>query len=487
MKRNIFAVLALSAVAAAAVPGTALANTSAGARVVNVVEVTYSDTSGKNTFTAAASTTTTVNLVKSALNATTAPSGGAVAGLGCLASVDTVSGGTMSAIYALSATANGSDTYSLTMGDNTPTTTANVTDITRTYSTLTYDGTVEATNPASRILGSAIPVGVGAADTLLFPGGSLNGFAANDIVLVEIGPVGGKVKRAFKVAEVSQGTPASHANADGTTAYTTGKLSDAQAEVQGYLKLAAYDNTTVTLNGTSFTFGGDSVPPDFTTAATAPTLGVPVGEMVLVQVDVKASASTVTADGFVGYTLNATNGTNSTNLTCTAGFYKRSQLSIQKEVRNTANTTWGGTATGNPQDILEYRITVKNNGGQAAMVSIKDAVPAYTTLVTHNTYGDKAGGSVFATITDKDGKTVAVTTAVDAETQPTGIKTGFGDAAGTAATKAINFYLGDTATQSNGGTVPSCSNGAQSTQSACQTSGGTWLDTYTILYQVRID
>ena len=487
MKRNLFAVLALSAVAAAAVPATALANTSAGAKVVNVVEVTYSDTSGKNTFTAAASTSTTVNLVPSALNATTAPSNGTVAGLGCLGSVDTVSGGTVSAIYAFSATANGADSYNLTMGPDVGGTTANVTDITRTYSTLTYNGTVEAVNPASRTLGSAIPVGVGAADTLLFPGGSLSGFEQNDIVLVEIGPVGGKIKRAFKVAEVFQGTPASHTNNDGVTGYTTGKLTDAKAEVQGYLKLAAYENTTVTLNGSSVTFGGNNVAPAFLTAATAPTLGVPVGEMVLVQVDIKASASSVTADGYVGYTLNATNGTKSTDLTCTAGFYKRSQLSIQKEVRNTANNTWGGTATGNPQDILEYRITVKNNGGQAAMVSIKDAVPAYTTLVTHNTYGDKAGGSVFATITDKAGKIVAVTTAVDVDAQPTSIKTGFGDAAGTAATKAINFYLGDSSSQNNGGTVPSCSNGAQSTQSACQTSGGIWLDTYTILYQVRID
>lgn len=479
MKRNILAVLALSAVAAAAVPATALANTSAGAKVVNVVEVTYSDTSGKNSFTAAASTSTTVNLVQSALNATTAPSGGTVAGLGCLASVDTVSGGTVSAIYALSATANGADTYSLTIGDNTPSTTANVSDVTRTYTTLTYNGSVEATNPGSRVLGSAIPVGVGAADTLLFPGGSLSGFDQNDIVLVEVLDNGNKVKRAFKVLAVSAGTPATHANNDGVTGYTTGKLSDAKPEVKGSLQLGAYENTTVTLNGSSFTFGGGNAAPAFTTPATAPTMGVPVGELVLVKVDIKASASSVTSDGQAGYTLTATNGTNSTDLTCTASYYKRSQLSIRKEVRNTAGGGWGGTANGNPGDILEYRITVKNAGGQAAKVSIKDAVPAYTTLVTNS--------GNFATITDSAGKSVTVTTAVNPEGQPTSINTGFGDAVPTDPNRAINFYLGDTSSETAGGTVPSCSTATASTQGECTTKGGTWLDTYTILYQVRID
>ncbi|TGU74411.1 DUF11 domain-containing protein [Geomonas terrae] len=481
MKRNLFAVLALSAVAAAAVPATALANTSAGAKVVNVVEVTYSDTSGNNKFTAAASTTTTVNLVKSALNATTAPSDGTVGGLGCLASVDTVSGGTFSAIYALSATANGADNYTFTMGDNTPSTTANVSlaDITRTYTTLTYNGGIEAVNPNSRFLGSAIPVGVSAADTLLFPGGSLSGFEQNDIVLVEVAEGSSKVKRAYKVLEVTPGSPATHDNNDGVTGYTTGALSDAKPEVKGSLKLGAYENTTVTLNGSPFTFGGKSIAPAFTTPATAPTMGVPVGEMVLVKVDVKASASSVTADGFVGYTLNATNGTDITPLTCTAGFYKRSQLSIQKQVRNTAGGPWGGTANGNPGDILEYKITVQNVGGQAAKVSIKDAVPAYTTLVTN--------GNNFATITDSLGKSVTVTTAVDAEGQPTSINTGFGDAVPTDPNRAINFYLGDTSSQSAGGTVPSCSTATAATQNECKTKGGTWLDTYTILYQVKID
>ncbi|WP_136523956.1 hypothetical protein [Geomonas ferrireducens] len=479
MKRNLFAVLALSAVAAAAVPATALANTSAGAKVVNVVEVTYSDTSGNNKFTAAASTTTTVNLVQSALNATTAPSNGTVGGLGCLGTVDTVSGGTVSAIYALSATANGADTYTLTMGDNTPSTTANVTDITRTYTTLTYNGGVETVNPGSRILGSAIPVGVSAADTLLFPGGSLSGFEQNDIVLVEVAEGSGKVKRAYKVLAVTPGSPATYDNNDGVTGYTTGALSDAKPEVKGSLKLGAYENTTVTLNGSTFTFGGNSIAPAFTTPATAPTMGVPVGEMVLVKVDVKASASSITNDGLVGYTLTATNGTKSTDLTCTASFYKRSQLSIQKQVRNTAGGVWGGTATGNPGDILEYKITVKNIGGQAAKVSIKDAVPAYTTLVTN--------GNNFATITDSLGKSVTVTTAVDAEGQPTSINTGFGDAVPTDTNRAINFYLGDTSSQSAGGTVPSCSSATAATQSECTTKGGTWLDTYTILYQVKID
>ena len=487
-KQRLFAALAVTAMAAVGLPGTAAASTTAGAKLVNVVEVEYSDASGNNTFHAAASTTVTVNLVKSALNASTAPSGGAVAGLGCLGDLDTVSGGTVSAIYALSATANGSDSYDLSIGANTPSTTLDASDIVRNFSTLAYDGTVAATGAQARVLGSAIPVGISGTDTLLFPGGALAGFEPDDIVLVEIGPVGSKVKKAYKVLSVDAGSAATHPNADGVTGYTSGLISDKTAEAQGSLKLEAYNDYSIVLNGVAVPFGGGNDIPAFDQAATAPTLGVPVGELVLVKIDITASASSVTADGFVGYTLAATNGTDTTDLTCTAGFFRRAQLSIKKEVRTLPAGGWGGTAAGKPGDILEYRVTVANPGGQAASVKITDAVPVYTTLVTHSAvYGDGTPGTIFAQITDGVG-TVTVTTATDSEAQASApYETGYGEATGTTANSAINFFLGDTSDNANGGTVPSCSNVTVPTSAACTTGGGTWLDSYTILYQVKID
>lgn len=488
MKRNLFAALAITALAAGA-PSVASASTTAGAKLINVVEVQYSDTSGNNVFHAAASTTVTVNLVKSALNASTAPSGGTVAGLGCLANLDTVSGGTVSAIYALSATANGDDSYNLSIAANSsPSTTLDASNITRAFSTLTYDGSVVTTGNVSRVFGSAIPVGVSGSDTLLFPGGALAGFEKDDIVLVEIGPVGSKVTKAYKVFNVIVGSAATHANDDGI-AYTTGLISEKSAEVQGSLQLEAYGDYNIVLNGSSVPFGGGSNIPAFNVAATAPTLGVPVGELVLVKIDITASASSVTADGFVGYTLTANNGTNTTALTCTAGFFRRAQLSIKKEVRTLPAGPWGATALGSPGDVLEYRVTVANSGGQAALVKITDAVPAYTTLVTHSAaYGDGAAGPIFAQITDSAGTAVTITTATDSEGQAAApYETGYGEAGGTTANSPINFFLGDTSDNAKGGTVPSCSNATVLTSSACTSGGGTWLDTYTIQYQVKID
>lgn len=486
-KQRLFAALAVTAMAAVGTPATATASTTAGAKLINVVEVEYRDTSGKNTFHAAASTSVTVNLVKSALNASTAPSGGVVAGLGCLGNLDTVSGGTVSAIYALSATANGSDSYDLSIGANTPSTTLNASDILRNFSTLAYDGTVAVAGAQARVLGSAIPVGIDGTDTLLFPGGALAGFAQHDIVLVEIGPAGSKVKKAYKVLSVNAGSAATHPNADGVTGYTDGLIADKTAETQGRLQLEAYGDYSINLNGVAVPFGGGSSIPAFDQAATAPTLGVPVGELVLVKIDITASASSVTDNGFVGYTLAASNGTDTTDLTCTAGFFRRAQLSIKKEVRTLPAGAWGGTALGSPGDILEYRVTVANPGGQAALVKITDAVPVYTTLVTHSAvYGDGNPGAIFATITDTAG-TVTVTTATDSEAQASAIETGYGEAAGTTANSAINFFLGDTSENAKGGTVPSCSNATVLTSGACTSGGGTWLDTYTILYQVKID
>lgn len=489
--RSLLAALAITSLAAIGSPGTAAASTTADAKLLNVVEVEYKDTSGTTTFKAAASTTVTVLLKKSALNYSLAPNGPGVGGPVCPPAVDTVSGGTFSGLIALAATANGDDTYTQSLFTNTP---SNATVSSISYSTLDYQGLSPTAGPLNRVFGSAIPTAVKDATTLYFPGGALAGFQDNDIVVVSYGAN----KQVYLVdgAGLVVGTAATHPNSAAQT-YTAGDRTQTVPEVSGELKLKAYDTQSITLNGANVNFGGGNIAPAF--LVTPPTLQVPLGEMVLVKFDVTAKATSNTTDGTVVYDLTVTDGTNLTSISCTAGPFKKTDLNIKKEVRRWNSTTlaWVGTysntASGNPGDILEYKVTVSNTGGQAAKVKVTDAVPAYTTLVTHNaTYDDKAGGTIFARISDNAAtpNTVTLTMAVDAEASaqllaPYG--TGYGDAAGTTATSSLTFYVGDTSTNAQGGTVPSCSTATVFTSAACATAVGTWLDTYTIFYQVKID
>jgi len=479
VKHNLLAALAITGLAALNCPATAsAANTTANAKLLNVVQVDYKDASGNNSFTAAASTTVTVLLKESALNYALAPNG-SVGGPACPPAVSTVSGGTVSALIALTATANGADTYTQSLFTNTP---SNATNQTVSYSTLDYLGLNPVAGPLNREFGSAIPTAVKDAFTLYFPGGALAGFQENDIVVVAYG-AGNKV---FLVDTVSVGSAATHPNS-AAGPFTTGDRTQIVPEVPGELKLKAYDTQSITLNGVAVNFGGGNTAPDF--VVTPPTLQVPLGELVLVQVDVTASANSITNDGTVEYSLTVTDGTNPTAITCTAGPFVRTSLSIMKQARNlTDNGAFGNTATGEPGEILEYKVTVSNTGGQASKVVVADAVPTYTTLVTGNAYGSATPGNIFAKVSDNAGtpNSVELTTADDTEVQPLGgFETGFGKATGTSAGSPLTFYVGDTATNALGGTVPSCSDATVKTQAACST--GTWMDTYTILYQVRID
>jgi uncharacterized repeat protein (TIGR01451 family) len=464
-------------------PEKASANSTADATILNVVTVDYKDAGGTNSFAATASTTVTINLVKAALSPSGAPTGadGSPA-LVCLAASDYASGSTISALYALTATANGADTYSLSIADDTPSTTANVNIITRAFAVLDYQG-LTPTSPATRTLGSAIPTAVVSDDTLQFPGGALAGFAANDIVLVEINGT----KKAFLVDTVTVGTAPSHDN-PGNVAHTD--AGSTTAEVKGSLKLKAYPNQTIL----GQTVGGGNAAPAFASTG-APTLGVPVGEMILVQLDATASVNS-SSNGVVGYTLTTTDSAsgNSAVVTCTAGNWIAPSLSITKKARNASTGgSFAATATGNPGQILEYEVTISNTGGEASSVVVTDAVPAYTTLVTHSgAYGSGGGTGALADKVAKisDGtNTVDLTvSAVDAETQPlTEEETGFGKAAGTIAGSVLTFYVGNTSTNAAGGKIPSCSDEAHATSAACTGASEVWITTYTILYQVKID
>ena len=487
-QQSLLAALAITVLAAIGSPGTATANTTANSTILNVVTVNYKDAGGTNSFAANASTIVTVNLVKAALDPSGAPTGAnGTPGLTCLASGSYASGSTVSSLYALTATANGSDTYNLAIADNSPSTTANVTSVTRAYSTLDYQGLNPVANPATRILGSAIPTAVLNANTLEFPGGALAGFAVNDIVIVQT--TAGK--KAFLVTAVTVGTAPVFSHV-GNVAYTDATGAFTTPEVKGTLTLGAYADQTITLNTPNdTTFGGGGTAPAFTTPATAATLGVPVGEMALVKVSITASTNTA-LDGDVGYTLTSTDSSagNPSTITCTVGKFKAPTLTIMKQARNVSTAgAFAATAIGNPGQILEYKVTVTNTGGQASQVNVADAVPAYTTLVTGLTYGSGVG-TIFAKITDNAAvpNSVELTTAVDSEIQPlTPVETGFGDAAGTTATSALKFWLGDTSTNALGGKLPACSDGAYTTSAACTGAGKDWITSYTILYQVKID
>lgn len=482
-KRTVLATLALTAMTAIGLPRAAEAvpvGTMADAKIVNVVRVDYTDVSGNNTFAATASTTVTVNLVKSSL-ATYAPPAagtGVPAGLVCPTAGSYSSGSTVSFLYALASKASGDDVYTLTKSIPA---TSNANPVTVTMELLDYAGanpTAIAAGPGTAsTFGSATPVGVSGTDTLLFPGGALAGFAANDIVLVNLTTGGIK---AFLVETVTVGSAKTHdnpGNADHTDVGTT------VGEVQGSLKLKAYPDQSVVLNGTTFNFGGN-VTPAFDT--NAPVTGEPVGELKLVHVTVQASA-TGSADGTVTYRLDTTDGTNTSNLECTAGNFKGVSLQIRKSVKNItlSDASYAATTVANPGNILEYQITVDATSGIASQVVVTDTVPAYTTLVTFTAGnygalvpdGTAAANNLFAQISDGTNTVNVTLDGTDSEVQPGGAtETGFGKAVdfvpGTAtvieAGSGLTFFVGDTSTNAAGGTVSTTTN-------------------YTIIYRVKVD
>jgi len=483
-KRIVLATLALSAVTVIGLPRAAEAvpvGTMADAKIVNVVRVDYKDASGNNSFAATASTTITVNLVESSL-ATYAPPAagtGVPAGLTCPSSTQTYSSGsTVSFLYALAAKANGDDIYTLTKSIPA---TSNVSPVTVTMELLNYAGgspaAIAAGGGTASTFGSATPVGVSGTDTLLFPGGALAGFDTNDIVLVNL--TNGGIK-AFLVDTVTVGSAKTHDNAGNTDHTDVGSTGN---ETQGSLKLKAYPDQSVVLNGTTFNFGGN-ITPAFNT--NAPVTGEPVGELKLVHVTVQASA-TGTGDGTVTYRLDTTDGTNTSNLECTAGNFKGVSLQIRKAVKNITlnDAAYAATAVANPGNILEYQVTVDATSGLASQVVVTDTIPAYTSLVTFTTGnygivvpdGTAAANNLFAQISDGTNTVNVTVDGTDSETQPGGAtETGFGkaiDAFPATATVieaggGLTFYVGDTATNATGGTVSTTTN-------------------YTIIYRVKVD
>ncbi|MBU5612068.1 autotransporter outer membrane beta-barrel domain-containing protein [Geomonas azotofigens] len=492
MKRNLLAALAISALASAGIPATASASTTAGTTILNVVTVDYKDASNTTSFSAAFSTSVTVNLVKAGLNVTSAPDSASMPGFNCLGIGSYASGGTFSASYALTATANGQDTYKLSITN----TAHNASSSSASYTIVKADGTTQApatSGVSDLLLNSAIVVGTSGNDTLLFPGGSLKagtdgGFAKGDVVVVDYGTS----KTAYLVKDVVLGHAAGY-SVNGTVASTA--TGTATAEVRDQIVVEAFAN----VNG----IGSAGAAPAFNTKA--PAVGTVVGEMAIVKIDVSAAANLKTTDATVDYQLAVTDssGNNTTYVgsasnspanTCLAGNFLATKLEILKQVKNiTKNTGYGPNATSDPRDVLEYLVTVTNNGGQAIAAAVIDNVPTYTKLVTFQDSYDGTvstdGTGYFAQVSDGV-NTVSLTVDASGEVaaQPASPAptVGFGKAAAVTAGAALNFYLGQDSSPTGGGTVPSCTDRTKNTQSLC-VAPASWNRTYTIKYRVQVD
>lgn len=119
-------------------------------------------------------------------------------------------------------------------------------------------------------------------------------------------------------------------------------------------------------------------------------------------------------------------------------------LTITKAVRNvTTSGSFGATATANPTQTLEYRVTVANSGAvQATSVLLTDVLNANTTYVTGSIWIGSNG-----TVYNGSGNTN--------KTDSTSGDTSSGDADGAAnySGGTVTAYLGTGATESAGGSL----------------------------------
>ena len=464
-RRALLAGFALSAIAGLSAAPRAEANSAAGGTILNTVTVTYKDSGLTQSYSANATASVTINLVKAALTDSgmpTATNKGKTAPLPVNQTTD--SGGTDTYIIALTANANGGDNYILSETTGTLT---NMNSAAVTWSALKSDGitTFGPANPTSVALGASV-IQANTATTISIPGGSnlvanltLNSAGFKTIVVNGVD---------YIVTNIAAGNKASNTNI-GNTLYTG--LGTATAEVLDVLTLAANP-------------AGSNTTPAFTVNAL---LGQVAAEQMLIKVSVTGIVgATVGTDGTVPFTITTTDSATGNSVTSAAitTTFHGSNLQIRKTVRNCGQSTavgvcgaigYGATASGIPGDILEYKVDVINAGSSTAkVVSAQDAVPVYTTLVSFTgAYGD--GGTLgtgvaannFASVFDGT-TTVPLTMGVDADSS----SVASGDVAGITANTPIHFYLGtgNVGTAATGGSIV----------------GGV-SKTYTILYRMKMN
>jgi uncharacterized repeat protein (TIGR01451 family) len=230
---------------------------------------------------------------------------------------------------------------------------------------------------------------------------------------------------------------------------------------------------------------GAAVAPSFTVNNLKGTIA---GEQILVKVDVSASVGpTMNINGTLNFNVTTTSsgGGNSvvipTDITTT---FRSNNLQVKKTVTNCGPAgascgSYTATATGNPGDILEYKVEVNNAGGSLAkLVTAADAVPTYTQLVcgaavpgasslgTAACTGSPTTAAI-ATIQKTGSASPTYITFQSSDNECTG-GDGSGNAAGFVETSAMHFYLGSGCTGSAGGDVAA---GA----------------TYTIIYRMKMN
>lgn len=428
--RTLLGALALVAFVVFATPQAAQAVTAANTTIVNVVKVDYKDASGTSSFTKSATASITINLLAAA------PTVGAPSP----ASGQTVdSGATQTYTLQLYANANGTDTYDLLLADGTTADSDTVSSdkyidsITAPDGTLTPLGTGNTTQNNLSI-GATVILSDNNGNVVNIPAGTLNGIAAADFVII------GGTK--YKVAGTTAGTAAAHDDVN----------HDIDAEING----------TITLNVDT---EGDEAWDDAADFSAVDLAGLVISELYEVDITVTAVADALAATDanlYFNLTLTADSGaTPSDSQVDIRTIFSRSDVTITK----TANPV-----SGQPGDIIEYTVTVVVAGAAATEVTVTDAVPAYTTLVSYAGNYDTAEttGSLdtnFAQIADGTTTDVTISSAVDNETAS---NVGSGSAANYTEGSVINFYLGSGSDGSTGGTV----------------AAGT---TYTIKYKVQIN
>lgn len=463
-RRPLWAILALVASLFVALLITApgvQANIGAGATILNTVRVDYYDASGTTGYAANASTFTTVNLVRAGLTLSGRPTSGSPGKTALCPPNQTVdSGATQSYLIALTANANGGDTYNLT---GLPGTITNMASYSVTWATMRNDGTTQITgsSPATVALGSSVIQRVPADNQIEIPGNS------NLVALITDNTTTGKVLVVngvdYIVTGISDGTAPSNTHT-GNTYWNTAVAGT--PETLAVITLAA--NTA-----------GSNTTPAFLTDGTA--RGQVVAEQILVRLNYSGTA-TLATDGVVNWQLRTTDGASgntidSCNITTT---FRGMNLQVQKSVRNcgplgtTCPGSYSASTTGNPGDVLEYQVLVNNVGGSVAkLVTGTDAVPVYTRLICGAAYGGNTvctgtATDIFATVT-VGANTVSLTYTNDAECA--GTPRAAGNAGGFAENSSLNFYLGNTC------------NGSGTPVGGDVTSG----QLYTILYRVKMN
>jgi len=438
------------------------ANTGAGATILNTVGINYSDASGTTNYAANASTSVTVNLVKAALTYSGRPTTTSKGTAAVMPAGQTIaSGATQTYLIALTANANGGDTYTIT---DAVSGVANMASDSVTWATVKPDGSTVITSgsPATVAIGASV-IQANTATTISIPGGSTVAAAitSGGIKTLVVNSVD------YTVSSFTTGTAPSNTNVGATYYNSTGT---ATGETLAVITLAA--NTS-----------GANTTPNFTVNGL---IGQLAAEQQLVLVSVTGVVgATVGTNGTVAFTLTTkdSGGGNSASMgsAIITTFYG-SNLQVEKFVRNcgpagTNTPAFAATATGNPGDILEYQVKVNNAGlSQATKVAASDAVPVYTQLIcgTAVAYGVAtvcpsvgAATLIFATITDGTTTTLIPYGGGNTCVSP-GV--GAGLAAGYLGTSALNYYFGNTTTcnATTGGTVNAAA-------------------TYTITYRVKMN